>query len=82
MNGQEFLDEKQGFHFNGQRAKLLETCSKFGLTPNKVTVISNVDLYWPTRRNRTENEKKAVMVGKSNTTHRGYLKYVLWVFPS
>ena len=81
MNGQEFLVLYGRNRYRvGQLEKLLETCGKLNASPSEMIIVDNVDRFWPTRRNRTENEKTAVKIGQSNTTQKGYPIYILWAY--
>ena len=42
----------------------------------------NRDRFWNTRRNRTENEKKAVVICQTNSRTAGYIERVVWAVPA
>ena len=81
MNGKEFIELYGGNRYRGgQIERLVSICVTLDIHPSEMIIVDNVDRFWPTRRNRTENEKTAVKIGQSNTTQKGYPIYILWAY--
>ena len=89
MTADQFIKLYSQSHFRGaQSNRLVMLCKDvFKLDPSKVIVVHNKDWRWNKRSNRTENDRKAVKFGQSNSGLLGYgrgpyINYCVWAFPA
>ena len=69
---------KQG----ANRIKLIKQyLEAHNLTLDQIILENHRDYKWNTRKNRTELEKRAEIIGSTNDSMKGFLKEMWWVIP-
>ena len=62
-------------------AKIQDFLESNDLTLDQIKLEKHNDSRWNTRRNRTELEKRAKMIGYTNHKYHGFLVEMWWVIP-
>ncbi len=72
-----------GVRWRGKRRaeNVLSYCRKNHLSLDDVVIEEHTDYYWPDRRNRLDNERRAECIGYTNSKWRGYPLGIYWVMP-
>lgn len=69
-------------NYGRQRARnVISYCRRMGLSLSQVVVERHDDFSWANRRNRTARERKAEIIGYTNSNCGGYPLSVFWVLP-